>query len=345
MLRPLPFVLLSCITLHALACFSESSLHAAEDQYYSVHYFPSDKEGELRLGVTYTIWIPGEATKLRGIIVHQHGCGKGACEGGKTAAYDLHWQALARKYQCALLGPSYEQEDQQNCRLWCDPRNGSAVTFLRSLEQFAKDSGHAELTTIPWCLWGHSGGGFWASLMQTMYPERIVAIWLRSGTAFDRWEKGEINKPELSAAVYRIPVMCNPGLKEKGDERFNGAYVGSREMFLAYRAQGAPIGFAPDPLTSHQCGDSRYLAIPFFAACLEQRLPNPVSAVQTLKPVNTSDLWLASLEGTTAVPAGQYEGQREEAVWLPNKAVAEAWSEYVQTGATSDKTPPQRQPN
>jgi 2-keto-4-pentenoate hydratase len=37
-------------------------------------------------------------------------------------------------------------------------------------------------------------------------------------------------------------------------------------MFKAYRAKGAPIGFAPDPLTSHQCGDQRYAALAFVLA-------------------------------------------------------------------------------
>jgi len=189
-------------------------------------------------------------------------------------------------------------------------------------------------------LWGHSGGGYWASLMQTLDPERIVAIWLRSGTAFDRWENGEIDKPELSPAVYQIPVMCNPGLKEKGDMRFNGAYVGTRAMFQAYRAHGAPIGFAPDPLTSHQCGDSRYLAIPFFAACLAERLPAVGSASQKLTRMDEKQVWLAPLEGNKAVPAAEFKGDAKDAVWLPNEVVAKKWEEYVQMGATTDKTAP-----
>ncbi len=72
-----------------------------------------------------------------------------------------------------------------------------------------------KIETVPWCLWGHSGGGFWASLMQTMYPERIVAIWFRSGTAYSAWEKGEIAKPHISEAVYQIPMMLNPGAKRR----------------------------------------------------------------------------------------------------------------------------------
>jgi hypothetical protein len=56
--------------------------------------------------------------------------------------------------------------------------------------------------------------------------------------------------------------------------------------------------------------------------------------------MNTSKAWLASLFGEGAVPASAFRGNRDEAVWLPNEAVAKAWMEYVRTGATSDTTPP-----
>ncbi len=304
--------------------------------YHEVAYPPSTEPGALQLGVTYTVWIPVGVRKLRGVIVHQHGCGAGACKGGATAAYDLHWQALARKRGCALLGPSYQQDDQQNCRLWCDPRNGSEKTFLRALGELAVKAGHAELETAPWCLWGHSGGGTWASLMQTLHPDRIVAIWLRSGTDFPAWEKGGLPKSELAEAVYGIPVMCNPGARENGDKRFNGAWTGTLAMFKAFRAKGAPIGFAPDPRTSHECGDSRYLAIPFFDACLEMRL----SESGKLRPVDIKSAWLAAPLSDTAGPAASYAGKPEEAVWLPGEAVAKAWMEYVKTGAVGDATAP-----
>ncbi len=312
----------------------------AAGQYHEISYPPSTQAGELQLGVTYTLWIPDGVTRLRGIIVHQHGCGSGACKGGETAAYDLHWQALAKKWDCALLGPSYHQDDKQNCRLWCDPRNGSARTFLKALGELAGKSKHPELDSVPWCLWGHSGGGFWASLMQTAYPDRIVAIWFRSGTAYATWEKGDIARPEIPPAAYAIPMMCNPGAKEKGDKRFDGAWTGSLAMFKAYRAKGAPVGFAPDPRTSHECGDSRYLAIPFFDACLALRLPDKDSKDQKLKPVDLKAGWLAPLLGEKAEAAAKYTGKVDEAVWLPSEAVAKAWEEYVKSGAVSDTTPP-----
>lgn len=312
----------------------------AQDRYLEVTYLPSTAKGALALGVTYTLWIPEGVTRLRGVIVHQHGCGTGACTGGETAAYDLHWQALARKWDCALLGPSYHQDDKQNCRLWCDPRNGSSETFLRALSHFAKQSGHAEIEQVPWCLWGHSGGAFWASLMQTMYAERIVAVWLRSGTAFATWEKGEIPKPDIPAAAYMIPTICNPGVKEHGDARFDGAWTGGISMFKAYRARGALIGFAPDPRTGHECGDSRYLAIPFFDACLASRLPEKESTTHELRPQDTQAAWLATLLSESALPISEFRGDVAESVWLPNESVAKAWSEYVKTGAVGDASPP-----
>jgi hypothetical protein len=332
--------LLSTCLFAALAFFVSANLALADGQYFDVTYPPSDKPGELQFGVTYTVWIPDGAAKLRGVIVHQHGCGSGACKGGETAAYDLHWQALAKKWDCALLGPSYHQQDGQECRLWCDPRNGSEKAFLRGLADLAASSQHPELETAPWCLWGHSGGGFWASLMQTLHPERIVAIWFRSGSAILAWEKGEIDKPEIPQAAYEIPMVCNPGVKERDEKRFRGAWDGAMAMFKLYRPQGAPIAFAPDPLTGHECGDSRYLAIPFFDACLAMRLPDASGNETKLKPVDAKQAWLAPLLGDEATPAAMFQGDLKESNWLPGERVAKAWMEYVKTGAVSDDTPP-----
>jgi len=309
--------------------------------YYSVEYpAPVEaKDGQLQIGVTYTLWIPEGLKTVRGIIVHQHGCGDGSCKGSVTAAYDLHWQALARKNDCALLGPSFHQLKEQNCRLWCDPRNGSDKVFLNSLKQLAKESGHPEVANAPWCLWGHSGGGFWSSLMQMNYPERIVAIWFQSGTAFGYWSQGEIEAPTIPDAAMKIPMVANPGFKEKGHERFKRAWDGNLAMFKAYRAKGAPIAFAPDPRTGHETGDSRYLAIPFFDACLGLRLPEKVGT--PLKEIDVSKGWLAPLLSEDApVPAKKFTGDAANATWLPNQALGRAWQDFVKTGAVKDTTPP-----
>jgi hypothetical protein len=312
-------------------------LATAAGRYFTVEYPPSEKPGELVYGVTYTLWLPEDVKTLRGIIVHQHGCGAGACKNGETAAYDLHWQALAEKHDCALLGPSYHQADGQDCRKWCDPRNGSEKAFLRSLEDFAAQSKHPEIVRVPWALWGHSGGAFWSSLMLTLHPERIAGIWFRSGSAFHVWEKGDIPRPELSDAVYGVPLCFNGGLKEEQDKRHGPPRAGDRAMFAAWRAKGAPAGFARDPVTGHECGDSRYLAIPFLDACLALRLP--VTGTD-LKPVDENKGWLSEMDSVEALPAGQYQGAKESSAWMPNEALVKARAEYLKTGAVGDVTPP-----
>ena len=316
----------------------------ADGAKYSVSYPASDKPGELIFPTTYNLWLPEGVKTVRGIIVHQHGCGTGSNKSAVTAADDLHWQALARKWNCALLGPVIGEPDKANCRMWSDPRNGSGRSFLKALKDLGQTSGHPELAKAPWCLWGHSGGGSWASILQAEHPERIIAIWFRSGTAYASWQNEADGKPGLYGPpvvlppeAFEIPMMANPGAKENGDKRFNGAWTGGLAMFKAYRAKGAPIGFAPDPLTSHQTGDQRYASIAFFDACLALRLPE---SGNKLRKIDQSKGWLAPLLGNEAKPAGEYAGDKAESNWLPDATFAKAWTEYVKTGATNDTTPP-----
>jgi hypothetical protein len=117
---------------------SPTATYQAAGRYVQVEYPPSTAANELQVGVTYILWIPGGAPRLRCVIVHQHGAGALASKGGETAAYDLHWQALAKKWDCALLGPYYhvlgEKTDTSpvGSELWMDPRLGSDKSFLKA---------------------------------------------------------------------------------------------------------------------------------------------------------------------------------------------------------------------
>jgi len=186
---------------------------------------------------------------------------------------------------------------------------------------------------VPWVLWGHSGGGIWSDVMTTLYPDRVAAAFLRSGSFRNR---PDFAQPGTPVAAYAVPVMGNAGVKEQ--ER--NAWITTLRRAREYRSKGGPAGFAPDPRTGHECGDSRYLAIPFFDACLAMRLPAKGSNSQNLKPVDMSKGWLATFLGQTAVPASTYRGNAREAVWLPNEQVAKVWMEYVKSGTVADVTPP-----
>lgn len=315
----------------------------AAPPYYRVRYEASDRPGELAYGVNYTVWIPPGVKTLRGVVVHQHGCGEGSCKSGLTGAYDLHWQALARKHDCALLSPAYEQPEKADCQLWCDPRNGSDAAFRRGLADLGARSGHPELARVPWALWGHSGGGHWAGGMVLLHPGRVAAAWLRSGVPLLKADPGRagIKAHALPEAALAVPLMCNLGTKEgvtAKDKNFAGVWPANEVFFNEVRGRGGLVGVAVDPLSSHDCGNQRYLAIPWLDACLTARLPN--TAGDPLRSMPADGAWLGPVLGGQAVPAAKHPGDPLKAAWLPGEAVAKAWAEYVKDTKVTDATPP-----
>ncbi len=316
---------------------------AADPPYYRVRYEASAKPGELIYPVNYTVWIPPGVKTVRGVIVHQHGCGEGSCKSGLTGAYDLHWQALAKKHDCALLSPSYEQPEKADCQMWCDPRHGSDTAFQKCLVDLGAKSGHPELAKVPWALWGHSGGGHWAGGMTLLHPERVVCAWLRSGVPLLESDpkRTTIKTYTVPDAALGVPMMCNPGTKEGvtvKEGRFAGVWPSNETFFKAVRGKGGLIGIAVDPLTAHECGNSRYMAIPWLDACLSVRLPKHHG--EPLQAMPTEDAWLAPLLGTEAVAAAKYDGDVKQAVWLPNEAMARKWMQFVKDTQIPDTTPP-----
>jgi len=316
---------------------------AAKPPYYRVRYEASKQQGGLTFPVNYTIWIPQGVKKIRGVVVHQHGCGEGSCKSGLTGAYDLHWQALAEKHGCALLAAAYEQPQKADCQMWCDPRNGSGDAFLKCLADLGRQSGHPELATAPWALWGHSGGGHWAGGMVLLYPQRVAAAWLRSGVPLLEANKDRpsIKAHTLTDAVLKVPQMCNLGVKEGvtvTDGRFAGVWPANQKYFHGVRSQGGLIGVAIDPLTAHECGNQRYLAIPWLDACLAARLPAEPN--EPLRPMPAKGAWLAVPTGMKAAPAAKYVGQPLKAAWLPDAAIAKKWMQYRVDTLVTDATPP-----
>lgn len=315
----------------------------AEPPYYRVRYPASDHPGKLSYAVNYTIWIPDDVRTLRGIIVHQHGCGEGSCSSGLTGAYDLHWQALAKKHGCALLSPSYEQPEEGDCQMWCDPRNGSAVALDRGLQDLGEKSGHAELADAPLALWGHSGGGHWCGGMVMTQPERIIAAWLRSGVPLlePNPDRTTIRSHSLPNAALRVPMMCNLGTKEGvtvKDGRFDGVWPANLAFFEKVRGSGGLLGVAIDPLTAHECGNSRYLAIPWLDKCLELRLPGQPG--EALQAISGEGAWLAEPQAVTAIPAANFDGDPLTMGWLPDESIAKAWMQFRQDTNVQDLSGP-----
>jgi hypothetical protein len=179
--------------------------------------------------------------------------------------------------------------------------------------------------------------------MVLLYPERVAAAWLRSGVPLlkENPERRTIKPHALPAAALQVPIMCNLGTKEGvtvKDGRFAGVWPSNETFFNEARGKGGLIGVAIDPLTSHECGNQRYLAIPWLDACLSARLPK--TSGQPLRPIPTDNAWLAKVPGTEALPAAKYSGNQLHAAWLPSESIARLWMQYVTDTAISDSTPP-----
>src|SRR4029453_19452289 len=88
--------------------------------------------------------------------------------------------------------------------------------------------------------------------------------------------------------------------------RFAGAWPANEAFFGEVRGKGGLIGIAVDPLTSHECGNQRYFAIPWLDACLTARLPK--TAGEPLRPMPTDKAWLPPGPPGEGGPAAKHSG-------------------------------------
>ncbi|VAX38550.1 hypothetical protein MNBD_PLANCTO02-1209 [hydrothermal vent metagenome] len=346
------FIRRCCITFASfilLICCS--SLFASDDSdglkqnsglLYNVTVTPrkQDANGKAR----YRLWIPEGVKTVRAIIVRQHGCGKGARKFGLNHANDLQWQALARKWDCALLG-SQLWAPKEVCSTWYIPQDGSERAFLTAIKQLAKTSQHAELQDVPWAIWGHSGGAVWTMNMVYRHPEKIIAAFPRSGgliPASGKFPRSQPPQPDSNPAAYRVPVMFCYGEKEnQPGKRFYGAVTSTHSVFDPARKKKALWSVAEHPGVSHDNGNSRLLAIRFFDAMLAKRLPSSSQKEKSsLQSLDFNKGWLGDSKTKKIYPVAKFQGDQSGLSWLPNKTTALAWQELVTKGTLSDSTPP-----
>ncbi len=299
--------------------FTAALLLAAQSAFagtYDVAMPP--KEGEKYKSADFRLWVPDGVKTVRAVIVRQHGCGRK----GIDHADDLQWQALAAKYDAALLGTHYQTHKE--CKEWFDPSQGSNRAFLDALKHFAKESGHPELTDAPWALWGHSGGALWACHMANRYANRVVAVWARSQAV-----------TEYDEATLSVPIVFNYGENEKTGQ-FAGVHKNSQSAFLAYRPKGAVWAVAVDPKSGHDCRNSRALAVRFFDKMLAIRLPKTGIKLNAV----AKSAWAGDPEGLAIMDQRIRRGDADPMCWLIDEEFAKAWQEYCKTGDVKDTTAP-----
>lgn len=279
----------------------------------------------------YSIFIPDSVQEIKGIFIHQHGCGM---EGhGAATAYDIQYQTFAKKWHLAVLGPDLYPQAKHGCDDWRNPEDGSGSALLAALDSVARLSSHPELVTAPWLLWGHSGGGYWVLAMLNAYPDRIIGAVCYS-PAFD---------PHFAypPEVAKIPVM----IRHAGSGDFNNPGVNCWGTALhTFSILQGMHGLASIAYTSHQNHNLsylRYMAIPFFESALDQRLPLIGSTV--LRDMDQAKAWLCDTVTTGTVQvykASDFKGNKQAMSWLPDSLCAVKFQEYLTSGTVHDATAP-----
>ena len=291
----------------------------------------------------YRLWMPRETPELRGILIRQHGCGSGAREKGLHHAQDLQWQALAQKYGFALMG-SQLWAAEEDCSTWTMPEDGSAHALKRALEHFTEITGHPEITTIPWCLWGHSEGAIWTMNMVHLYPERILAAFPRSGglsPAGRTYSRSQPQSIRENPAAFKVPILFCYGAKEREPgNRFNALIEGVHQAFEAGRAEGAPWALAVHPDAEHENAQSRQLALRFFDTLLPKRLPDPLSTSTDLVELEKENAWLGKQADLDIAPLSPDMASSSNSSYLAEESLAESWKAFTTHGNIQDKTPP-----
>jgi pimeloyl-ACP methyl ester carboxylesterase len=291
-------------------------------QNYSIKIQPSNNKFK---EVEYFIWIPENVKTIKGIIVHQHGCGESAYKSGRNAYYDLQWRALAKKWDFALMGSSYTC--YTDCFEWINPEEGSYDAFIRGISAIAKKSDHAELENVPWVIWGHSGGGHWAYKMVLQHPDKVICAVLKSPAWTD-----------TSSLGLQVPLLCLLGIRESFDT-FSGFVYSSAVESMKYRIKGnAPVCIAPDPFSGHESADSRLLAIPFIDEILKFRVD------ESNTQVSRDNQCYLDLENYKITDNSNNITLKNNWNWFPDRIFAGKWFEFTKTGKVTDTTPPSEPP-
>ncbi len=312
----------------------KSSLNGGS--YYEISTSAAKKESYL--SADYRIWIPDGVKKIRGLIVKQHGCGDDAAATGLNHANDLQWQALALKHQFALMGTRLPT-DYPTCTDKAIANRAAEGSFLKAISILAQKSDRQELNTVPWVMWGHSGGADWGTQMLRHYPERTIAVInVRCGGISLTSGNSEIlnldSNSQSTSPLLKVPVFWFIGDKDPFEKECKKL---PQKIFYKFRKANALWALAVQPNAAHETGDSRLLAIPYVDKIISARVTKDSNQ---LLPIDKTQEWFGDPTTHEIAPINKFEGNPLKAAWLPNEETARKWQEYVTTGKISPTSKP-----
>lgn len=254
--------------------------------------------------VSVQLFIPEEARPLRGLYVH-------------AAHYKLstrdRWAESGRSIGFGHLA------------LAIDLKSTNRPAKLRkgldeALKEFAEKTGRKELLHVPLAGAGHSAGGM-VSAVLLKSPARTLTLCLDCAWVAD--------PAKLNPEDKTVPTLFTLGAVPDAFQMLPGI----EKNFVPARKDEWPWCLGLKWGCAHDWGNAAALFIPWTEAVAAARIPaevDPAAGPVPLKPLRLEDGWLGDRETTTGqwaavAPYDEFKGDRSQAVWLPNRAVAYVW--------------------
>jgi len=247
--------------------------------------------------VTAEIFVPGDAAKLRGLLVH-------------AANYKLkpddRWAEWGRSIGFAHL--SIDIDRKANNR-----PNKLRAAMDQALPVFAKESGHPELPTLPLVGAGHSAGG-WITTILLKTPERAIATSINCAWILD--------PKKLKPEARSVPMMFSLGAVPDGFKMLPDI----TNNFLPARAEGWPWALGVQWECAHDYGNAAVLDIAWLQAAIDARLADDGK----LRALKLEEGWLGDTSSISNQWAGiaswpEFKGDKARASWFPNRSAAYVW--------------------
>jgi poly(3-hydroxybutyrate) depolymerase len=297
------------LLLIAQPVFAAASAQVMLDD--SVPSGPNFDKAEFRL------YAPPGNGQLRGVLVLV----PGSNGDGRPMAQDSVWQGFAAKNRLAILACRFtdKQHEQGFIEEYIAVSRGSGDALLTALGRFAERSGHPELSTAPFLMWGMSAGGQFNYEFVAWKPERVAAFVVNKG--------GIYYSALLSRAAREVPGILFIGGK---DLAFRNNTISG--LFAVNRRGGALWALAEEPGVAHVVGKSRDVSLVFFEDVLQLRLTS-----SGLVRLEEKSGFLGDLTAGTFAPLGDGRVPNYPTAWLPTERVAKEWQAMVRKGDEGSK--------
>ena len=259
----------------------------------------------------FRLWMPAISGPLRAIVVLV----PGSNGDGRPMLNDTVWQAFATLHHTALLGIHFtdKSHDQSFIEDYVNVSRGSGQALLDAVTSLAVKSGHSELATAPFFMWGMSAGGQFDYEFTAWKPERVVAFVVNKGGIY------------YTALVPRAARQV-PGLLFIGGKDLESRINTITGLFDLNRRGGALWALTEEPSVGHEVARSRDLGAMFFEDVMALRMP---AGSTELKPLSEKDGFIGQLHAKSFSPMGDTKSLNYPTAWLPTARIAKAWLAVV----------------